>query len=203
MRNLTYPIDWEEIFRYVGFPAFLKPHSGGGWKNVFHVHSPGEFFEAYHQTGDLVMTLQEAIDFEDYVRCYCIGREAVHVMRYDHRRPHEARYVLDAPPLPGALMDRIVRDCLTLNRALGYDLNTVEFAVREGVPYAIDFLNPAPDADEASVGRDNFVWVVDAVAALAVRIAREDSPAAGDYRWAAFLRGSGGASGRPARQKRT
>ncbi|MEI9976731.1 MAG: hypothetical protein WDO73_34540 [Ignavibacteriota bacterium] len=34
MRNLEYPLDWDGIFRYVGFPAFLKPHDGGGWRNV-------------------------------------------------------------------------------------------------------------------------------------------------------------------------
>ena len=51
---------------------------------------------------------------------------------------------------------RVTRDCLTLCRALGYDLNTVEFAVQDGIPYAIDFLNPAPDADFHSVGPDNF-----------------------------------------------
>jgi hypothetical protein len=100
-------------------------------------------------------------------------------------------------------MARIVGDCLTLNRALGYDLNTVEFALRGGVPYAIDFLNPAPDADEASVGRENFVWVVNAVAELAVRKAREDSPAAGEPRWAAFLNGSGRTMARPGQLKRT
>ena len=51
------------------------------------------------------------------------------------------------PPSSPALRDRIEKDALTLCRALGYDLNTVEFAVEGGVPYAIDFLNPAPDAE--------------------------------------------------------
>ena len=50
--------------------------------------------------------------------------------------------------------------------ALGYDLNTVELAVRDGIPYAIDFMNPAPDADYHSVGHDNFEWIVKAVAEL-------------------------------------
>jgi len=189
MRNLIYPLDWNEIFRTVGFPAFLKPHSGGGWKHVYRVNNEPEFFDAYHRTGDLVMTLQEGIAFEDYVRCYCIGRENVHIMRYDPRRPHEGRYVHDAPPLAPALRKRITDDCLTLNRALGYDLNTVEFAIRDGVPYAIDFLNPAPDADLNSVGPDNFAWVVNAVADLAVQRVVEGGGAPREYRWAEFLRG--------------
>ncbi len=54
---------------------------------------------------------------------------------------------------------------------LGYDLNTVEFAVEDGVPYAIDFLNPAPDAEITSVGQENFDWIVNAVAEMAVKMA--------------------------------
>jgi hypothetical protein len=31
-RNLVAPLDWEGIFDYVGFPAYMKPYAGGGWK---------------------------------------------------------------------------------------------------------------------------------------------------------------------------
>ena len=186
MRNLVYPLNWDEIFEHIGFPAFLKPHSGGGWKSVYHVHNADELFRAYDETGDLCMTLQAAIDFEDYFRCYVVGQKEVHVMRYDPRRPHAERYVLDGPPVDWILQARMESDCLTLCRALGYDLNTVEFAVEGGVPYAIDFLNPAPDADLASVGRDNFEWIVSAVAEYAVgqALLPEQSP---PLRWAEFL----------------
>ena len=183
MRNLTYPLDWQQVFHYIGFPAFLKPHSGGGWKHVYKVHTPEEFFEAYNDTGDLCMTLQQAIEFDDYFRCYVVGQTRVHVMRYNPRRPHAERYVLDAPSVESELQARIVRDSLTLCRALGYDLNTVEFAVENGVPYAIDFLNPAPDADIHSVGEENFAWIVNAVAEMAVAKAVEESHPV-DYHWA-------------------
>ncbi len=191
MRNLEYPLDWDGVFSYIGFPAFLKPHSGGGWKHVYKVDSPAEFFAAYDQTGDLCMTLQEGIEFTDYFRCYVIGRELVHVMQYDPKRPHHERYVRAAPPIEPALYNRVVRDCLTLCRALGYDMNTVEFAVRDGVPYAIDFLNPAPDADIHSVGPENFEWIVNAVAELAIAQALK-KPAPPDLRWASFLHGGAG-----------
>ncbi|MGH9453374.1 MAG: ATP-grasp domain-containing protein, partial [Terriglobia bacterium] len=78
MRNLIYPLNWDEIFGYVGFPAFLKPFSGGGWKNVYKVHNPEELFRAYDETGDLCMTLQQGIEFDDYFRCYAVGQEKVH-----------------------------------------------------------------------------------------------------------------------------
>ncbi|MBI3405087.1 MAG: hypothetical protein HY046_06475 [Acidobacteria bacterium] len=189
MRNLMFPLNWEEVFEYVGFPAFLKPYSGGGWKHVYKVDSPEEFFAAYTKSGNLCMTLQRAVNFKEYFRCYVIGQEEVHVMWYDPRQPHQDRYVKNPPAGDPKLMDRVVNDAKKLCRALGYDLNTVEFAVEDGVPYAIDFLNPAPDADIHSVGAQNFEWVVDAVARLAVKKALSDENPAAEYRWANFLHG--------------
>src|SRR6266705_5604253 len=147
MRNLMFPLNWEEIFEYVGFPAFLKPYSGGGWKHVYKVHSPEEFFHSYNQTGDLCMTLQHGVEFKAHFRREEVGQKNVHVMHYDPKLPHHERYVKNPAPADPKLLDRVVKDARTLCRALGYDLNTVEFAVEDGVPYAIDFLNPAPDAD--------------------------------------------------------
>jgi glutathione synthase/RimK-type ligase-like ATP-grasp enzyme len=186
LRNLAYPLNWEAIFSYIGFPAFLKPYSGGGWKNVYHVHSPEEFFTAYNQTGDLCMTLQSAVQFEEYYRCYVVGQKNVRVMPYDPRRPHAERYVKDAVPNP-VLIDRIVADALTLCKALGYEMNTVEFAVQDGVPYAIDFLNPAPDADLHSVGPENFDWFVQAMADLAIAKAQEKPKPMKELHWSKFL----------------
>ncbi|MCC7125019.1 MAG: hypothetical protein IT178_09230, partial [Acidobacteria bacterium] len=188
MRNLTYPLNWDEVFEYVGFPAFLKPFDGGGWRDVFQVKSREEFFQSYDQTRTLCMTLQKAVHFTEYFRCYVVGQEAVHIMPYDPRAPFHERYVKDPPAYPPALIDRVRRDALTLCRALGYDLNTVEFAVEDGVPYAIDFMNPAPDADPHSVGAENFSWIVDTVAAFAVKKAQEP-PAPPAYRWSAMLEG--------------
>jgi glutathione synthase/RimK-type ligase-like ATP-grasp enzyme len=196
MRNLHYPLNWDAVFAYIGFPAFLKPFSGGGWKSVYKVHSPEEFFEAYHDTGDLCMTLQEGIEFTDYYRCYVINRKKVHIMPYDPRRPHEQRYVRDAGPIEAAMRERVTNDCLTICRALGYDLNTVEFAVRGGVPYAIDFLNPAPDADFHSVGQENFEWIVGAVAEMAVERALDGEQPGREFHWSAFLDSGSGAGGR-------
>jgi len=189
MRNLIYPMNWDEVFQYVGFPAFLKPFNGGGWRDVYHVHTPEDFFRAYDQTRDLCMTLQRAVKFQEYFRCYVVGQQRVHIMQYDPRRPHHERYVRNGPQIDPRLLERVERDALTLCRALGYDLNTVEFACEDGIPYAIDFMNPAPDADVHSVGQDNFDWIVNAVAELAVAKALSAENSAGDLRWSAFLKG--------------
>jgi len=190
--NLIFPLNWDEIFQYIGFPAFLKPFDGGGWKDVYKVHSPDEFFRAYSESGRLCMTLQRGVEFQEYFRCYVVGQEKVHIMQYNPRVPFHERYVKNPPPIEPKLLERVERDCRTLCRALGYDLNTVEFAVENGVPYAIDFMNPAPDADVNSVGKENFDWIVNAVAEFAVKKALSDENTAKELRWAAFLRGDTG-----------
>ncbi len=189
MRNLMYPLNWEELFAYVGFPAFLKPYAGGGWKHVCKVHSPEEFFQNYNNTGDLCMTLQHGVEFEDYYRCYVVGQEKVLIMKYDPRVPFHERYVKGNPQPPAKLKERIEKDGLALCRALGYDLNTVEFAVEGGIPYAIDFMNPAPDAEVTSVGQENFDWIVNAVATMAIKKAVSQQNPVEELRWAAFLNG--------------
>jgi hypothetical protein len=186
MRNLEYPLDWDGIFEYVGFPAFLKPVDGGGWRDVHHVHNRDEFFHAYDQSRDLCMTLQGAVKFNEYFRCYVVGQEKVQIMPYDPRRPHHERYLLYPPEYDKKLLKRVEKDALTLCKALGYDLNTVEFAVEDGIPYAIDFMNPAPDADLHSVGRENFDWIVEAVAELAVKKVKS-APKLAELRWSSFL----------------
>ena len=182
--NLAFPMPWEEVFDYLGFPIFLKPANGGGWRDVYKADDPAAFFAAYDRTHTLCMMAQEAIDFSSYFRCYVLGRERVHVMPYDPRRPSEARYVTDAAATDPGLLRRVERDALALCRALGYDFNTVELAVRDGVPYAIDFMNPAPDCDVHSVGQANFDWVVDNAADLLVDRALHPRPIEMTGSWA-------------------
>jgi hypothetical protein len=194
MRNLEYPLDWDAMFDYVGEHGFLKPVDGGGWKDVYHIHNRQEFFWAYDQSHDLCMTYQKAVDFKEYFRCYVVGQKKVHIMPYDPRRPHHERYIQTPDGLEAAydkkLLKRVEKDALKLCQPLGYDLNTVEFAVEDGIPYAIDFMNPAPDADLHSVGQANFDWIVKEVADLAIEKALA-GPAEPELRWAALLNGEG------------
>lgn len=174
-RNLRY-VDWDAVFSYLGFPIFMKPAYGGGWRDVYKCDSQEEFFAAYDQTRDLTMMAQEAIDFTEYYRCYVVGRSRVHVMPYDPKQPFHHRYVKDARPTEPALDARIRRDATALCDALGYDLNTVEFALRDGIPYAIDFMNSAPDADLHSIGQENFEWIVASMAEFLTSVARNPPP---------------------------
>lgn len=189
-RNLSFPLDWEAIFEYIGFPAYFKPFSGGGWKSVYKVTDAADFFEKYNETEQLVMMLQEEITFDQYFRCYCIDRKDVLIMPYEPRNVHHLRYVVEDYPVDQNLLDLIKDYVLRLNIALGYDFNTVEFAIRDGVPYAIDFCNPAPDADVNSVGQKNFDWVVEAAANMAIRKASEHHAGVNNMTWGNFIKAS-------------
>ncbi|MBK7378638.1 MAG: hypothetical protein IPJ03_06480 [Ignavibacteriales bacterium] len=187
-RNLAYPWNWEAIFEYVGFPAYFKPFAGGGWKNVYKLNYSEEFFKAYNETGQLVMMLQEEIIFTEYFRCYCLDRRDVHIMQYDPKQPHHLRYVQNPKPFEKKFLDQLKEIVLKINNYLGYDFNTVELAVRDGVPYAIDFCNPAPDADVNSVGQENFEWIVEAAANMAIRRAKAHKPNQNNLTWGEFIK---------------
>ena len=187
--NLAYPLDWEGIFKYIGFPAYMKPFAGGGWKSVYQLNSIEEFFEKHAETEQLVMMLQEEIKFDEYYRCYCIGGKYVRIMPYEPRNPHHLRYVANFSPSPERykLMEDIV---LRICHYLGYDFNTVELALRDGVPYAIDFCNPAPDAEVTSVGQENFDWVVETAANYAIEKAMEHKENTDNLTWGDYIKNS-------------
>ncbi|UPQ78914.1 hypothetical protein M0M57_15000 [Flavobacterium azooxidireducens] len=189
-RNLAYPMDWEAIFDYVKFPAYMKPYAGGGWKNVYRLENRDEFWEVHRETGQLVMLLQEEIVFDQYFRVYCLGGKAVKIMPYEPRNPHHLRYVVDGPPADKKLLATVKDYTLRLCKGLGYDFNTVEFAVRDGIPYAIDFGNPAPDAELTSVGKENFEWVVEEAANMAIEYAKKHKDGQMNLTWGTFMKGS-------------
>lgn len=185
LRNLQVPLDWKAMLDYVGRPAILKPAIGGGWKNVYKVDDAAELVRCFDESGQLQMILQEFITFEQYVRCICLGREHIRVLHYDPGAPFHERYVNDdiRSYLSPELYGRVEGDARKLVEALGYDMDTVEFAIRDGIPYAIDFLNPAPDFDSFSIKQQNFEWVLETMADLTIAYAQGNAAAPRGYIW--------------------
>lgn len=184
LRNLVYPLDWKAIVEYIGMPCILKDAHGGGWKEVYVCRSLDELIYHYDNSGLLNMIVQEFIEWEQFVRCLCIGQEQVLPMKYD---PKARKYLVEHEHLSPELGGRIVQDSLTLCRALGYDMNSLEFAVRGGVPYTIDFMNCAPDMDIYSLTPHYFEWVVNAMADMVIRLAKNPRQQAVELKWnAAF-----------------
>ncbi|HEY0040462.1 MAG TPA: hypothetical protein VGB71_07355, partial [Flavisolibacter sp.] len=100
--------------------------------------------------------------------------------------PHHLRYAAEFSPSPERLkqMGDIV---LRINKYLGYDFNTVELALRDGVPYAIDFGNPAPDAERSGVGEENFEWVVETAANYAIERALAQQDGIDNLTWGEYV----------------
>ena len=190
LRNLQFPLDWEGIARNIGMPCILKDAHGGGWKEVHVCRSLEELISRYDQSGLLTMIVQEFIDWDEFVRCLCIGQEDILPIKYD---PKERRYIPGDDFLAPQLRTRVINDALTICRALGYDMNSIEFAIRDGVPYAIDFMNPAPDMDINSLTPTYFDWVVQHMTDLAIALAKKPRRQVKDLKWdKMFLKGRKG-----------
>ncbi|HEX9164408.1 MAG TPA: hypothetical protein VF862_00755 [Gemmatimonadales bacterium] len=186
LRNLEFPLDWEGLVETLGLPIVLKDAYGGGWRDVYICHSLDELLANYNNSGQLTMIAQEFIKFEQFIRCICIGQEHILPIHYD---PKERKYHVDPGYLSPRLRDQVVSESRALVQALGYDMNSIEWAVRDGIPYAIDFMNPAPDFDINSLTPTYFEWALQHMADLAIRLAREPRPAVGPNRWNRFLAG--------------
>lgn len=170
LHNLEEEIDWESLVEHIGLPLIFKPFDGYGWREVYKVESVEQLIELYSESMMDVMMLQEFIDFEHYVRCFVVGGEEVLATRY---HPQERRYIIDHQHLSPELGVQIVEACRTLCQALSYDMNTVEFAIRDGVPYAIDFMNPVPEAKPEVITPLYFSWLVTNTCNFVEKVARE------------------------------
>lgn len=188
LRNLAF-VDWDEIVDYIGLPCVLKDAHGGGWKEVYVCRTKDELIQNYDQTGLLTMVVQEFIEWDHYVRCMCLGQERILPMKYN---PHERRYYVEHAHLSPEIGQRVVDDSLKLVRALGYDMNTVEWAIRDGVPYAIDFMNPAPDMDINSLTPFYFDWAVKNMADVAIAAALNPASQLHSLAWPSFFNTSTG-----------
>ena len=169
LRNLKYPFDWQAIVDHIGLPCILKDAHGGGWRDVYVCRTMDELIANYDDSGLLTMIVQEFIEWDQFIRCMSLGQREVLCMKYD---PKHRCYVPGEDHLTPELEARIKKDSLTLMRALGYDMCSLEFAVRDGIPYAIDFMNPAPDMDINSLTPTYFAWVLEGMADLVIRLAK-------------------------------
>ncbi len=170
LHNLDPRIDWDRLLEHLGLPVVFKPFDGYGWREVYIVEDKDSLIALYEESLMDVMMLQEFIDYEHYVRCFVVGTEEVLACSYD---PRERRYILDHSHLTPELGLQINESCRLLCGELGYDLNTVEFAIRDGVPFAIDFMNPVPEAKPEVITPTYFDWLIRKVADFVIKVGRE------------------------------
>lgn len=171
LRNLDYPLDWQAVADHVGLPCLLKDANGHG--DPRHIcRSVDEILDRYNQSGQRMLIVQQTIDWERYVRCFVIGRGETRTLDFD---PGERRYRLGQTPLQGEIAERISEDSRRLTRALGFDINVVDWAIRDGEAWAVELMDPTPDIDIYKLSSEHFEWVVGRIADLAIEMANETS----------------------------
>ena len=175
LRNL-WPTDFEMYLDYVGAPCIMKPAFGGGWKDVHKIHSLEELHFHYGNSGQKTMMLQEFIAWDTYIRVPTVGRRWARAIRYDPAPMGMGGYNQDYDSLPRGFRDQAEELSLRFNQALGYDMNALEFAVKDGRFYGIDLTNYTPDYDYRSLKDAHFPWVVEKMSEFAVEKALSDEP---------------------------
>jgi glutathione synthase/RimK-type ligase-like ATP-grasp enzyme len=175
LRNL-WPTDFAMYLDYVGAPCIMKPAFGGGWKDVHKIHSQEELLVHYDASGQKTMMLQEFIEWDTYIRVPTVGRRWARAILYDPAPGGLGGYHQDYDILPRGVRDQAEELSLLFNRALGYDMNALEFAVKDGLFYGIDLTNYTPDMDYRSFKDAHFPWAVEKMAEFAVEKALSDEP---------------------------
>lgn len=180
LENLEFPLYWSKIVEKIGgFPAVLKPSEGGGWRDVYIVKNMDELMEAYDKTGEKVMVLQEYVEYDHFVRVLVFGKKYVMPIRYNPEHkfdPTQPAYIVDHHHLSVELGEIIVHQAKELCRVLDYDMNSVEFAIKDGVPYAIDFCNQVPDSRPNVVTPHYYEWILDKMSDTAIEYALDPPP---------------------------
>lgn len=184
LRNLAYPMDWDALLDYVGLPCILKNAHENGRRDVYVCHTKEEVWDAYNESGQLTMLLQEHIEWDHYVYCICLGQTDVLPIKYD---PDNQIYLVEHKHLSADLGQQIVSNALKLVQTLGYDMNAIEFGIRDGVPYVIDIMNPVPDFDVDTLTPFYFDWVVRHMADVVIRLAKDPQPQLTELNWSQFF----------------
>jgi hypothetical protein len=186
--NLVYPMDWGGIFDYVGFPAGMKPIFGSNERTFSSFENQDDFFHAHNQTGQDVMMLIEDIRPQEFYRCYCIGGKETRIMQYDPNNTYQQTEPQEgvSKKLLNSMKDYAIQLCSTL----GYDINAVHFAVKDGKIYALDISNPVPKADPETIGQEVYEWLVDTTATFAVKKAKTHKDNADNLTWGTFMKNS-------------
>ncbi len=168
LMNLSYPLNWDKITSYIGFPAVLKPALGVGWKHLTIVNNFHELIDAYDRSGHHVMILQEKIEYQHFVRTFVLGKKYVCPVKYI---PEKREYICDHKHLGRDLGKYIVNTSIKLCKALDYDMNIVEWAIKDGIPYAIDFTDLVPDANPQSITHFYYEWFIEHMTKVALEYA--------------------------------
>jgi hypothetical protein len=155
------PFDLDAIARQIGYPLFMKPYDGGAWRGVSRIANPAQLHAAYDQSGEMLMHLQKAIDFDVFARSLTIGAETM-VMRFQPDKPMHERYAVDHSFLDPQAGAEVVTIGRLVNAFFRWEFNSCETLVKDGEVYPIDYANACPDVALTSL-HYYFPWAIKAL----------------------------------------
>ncbi|MBA3325409.1 MAG: hypothetical protein H0T41_09185 [Rhodobacteraceae bacterium] len=175
----------EEVGGRVGYPAFIKPYHGGGWKGVTRVDDAEDLKRAYDASGTELMNLQAAVlPYDWFVRCVGLGPQ-LRTVNYDPSAALHDRYTMDIDFLGPEDLSVLHDMTLTINAFFGWDFNSCEALAKAGVWHPIDFANPCPDSQVTSL-HYHFPWLIKANLRWSIFCAATDRPMRRNMDWAPF-----------------
>jgi hypothetical protein len=153
--------DITKIGDKLGWPVFMKPYDGGGWRAVTRLKDHETAKKAYEDSGKAVMHIQASVEgYDKFVRCIGFGPQTRCVL-YDPDAPLHDRYTMKRDFMPASDAEHLRKVTLTINSFFGWEFNSCEALRKDGVWYPIDFANPCPDSQVTSL-HYHFPWMVKA-----------------------------------------
>ena len=168
-RNLEYPMNWRGIIDYVGVPAILKDARPGRDRAGQRVHDVDDLIQKYDESDTLTMIVQESVESDDHIHVFVVGQKETLAVRYS---PAEGVYRPELGAISGEIVAQVKEQAVAISRAYGYDMNLVEFVIRDGTAVVVSPSNPAPDMDINVLKPVHFSWCVNQLADFAIAVAQ-------------------------------
>ncbi len=155
------PFDLDAIAEQIGYPLYMKPYDGGAWRGVSRISNPAELHAAYDESGEMLMHLQHAVDYDVFARSLSIGAETM-VMKFQPDQPMHLRYAVDHAFLPAEQGAEVVTIGKLVNAFFRWEFNSCETLVKGSEVYPIDYANACPDVALTSL-HYYFPWAMKAL----------------------------------------
>ncbi|MCA9839509.1 MAG: hypothetical protein KC422_21545 [Trueperaceae bacterium] len=151
--------DLRAIGDKMGYPIYMKPFDGGGWRGVTRVDNADELMRAYDDSGSTVMHIQKGIDnFDVFVRSLGIGPQVIS-LKYDPSQPMHGRYQIEHDFLSAKKGEEARMITKIINAVFRWDFNSCEAILKNGKLQPMDFANACPDIALTSL-HYYFPWAI-------------------------------------------
>ena len=153
--------DLDAIAEDLGYPLYMKPFDGGGWRGVSRINDKVDLHKAYDQSGEMLMHLQATIDYDKFARALSIGAETM-VMDFRPDQPMHNRYAVSHDFLSPSAGHQTVAISRIVNAFFGWEFNSCEMLVAGDSVHPIDYANACPDVAVTSL-HYYFPWAISAL----------------------------------------